>query len=88
MNARSVHWEPNEKPTEEMLGKLTDILAGHPAKWMIWEGAPHSDTLRDLQKIGVESVVFDPCGNTPDDGDYISIMRSNLKQLHRLYETP
>jgi hypothetical protein len=26
-------------------------------------------------------VVFDPCGNVPEEGDYLTVMRENLRRL-------
>ena len=31
-----------------------------------------------LQALGVSVVVFDPCGNKPNDGDFISVMQQNI----------
>ena len=55
-----------------------ELLVGHPARWMIWVGKPTDETIEGLKKLGVGSVVFDPCGNTPASGDFLSVMRSNL----------
>jgi zinc transport system substrate-binding protein len=48
---------------------------------MIWEGPPLEATVEALRSMGIESVVFDPCGNTPDDGDFLSTMRGGLRAL-------
>jgi len=51
--------------------ELNRILKEHPAKWMIWEGKPLLGSVQQLQALGVESLVFDPCGNKPDQGDFL-----------------
>jgi len=81
LNAKSVHWEPDELPNDNMWKELTEILASHPAKWMIWEGAPLPRTVQKLERLGVKSTVFDPCGNVPEAGDYLSVMRQNASNL-------
>jgi zinc transport system substrate-binding protein len=81
LNSKSVHWEPDETPTEAMWAELKELLAGHPARWMIWEGEPTAETVAGLKKLGVGGVVFDPCGNAPASGDFLSAMRSNLANL-------
>jgi zinc transport system substrate-binding protein len=81
LNVRSVHWEPDEVPNDNMWKELTDLLVSHPAKWMIWEGAPLPGTARKLERLDVKSTVFDPCGNVPQEGDYLSIMRQNASNL-------
>jgi zinc transport system substrate-binding protein len=81
LNIKSVHWEPDEIPAERQLMELQNILKDHQAKWMIWEGEPIKDSVAKLKAIGMQSVVFDPCGNTPDRGDFISVMHENLENL-------
>jgi zinc transport system substrate-binding protein len=81
LNTRSVHWEPDEIPTTEQMLELHSILKDHPAKWMIWEGEPIAESVKRLKAIGIQSVVFDPCGNAPDQGDFMSMMRQNVENL-------
>jgi zinc transport system substrate-binding protein len=81
INGKSVHWEPDQAPSEKMVGELKELLAKHPAKWMIWEGEPDPQIVRKLRELGVECVVFDPCGNKPDKGDLMSVMRSNVTRF-------
>ena len=81
LNAKSVHWEPDEVLNANMWKELTEILASHPAKWMIWEGPPLPGTVQKLERLGVKSTVFDPCGNVPKQGDYLSVMRQNASNL-------
>lgn len=83
LNGHSVHWEPDEMPTDEQWTELAELLKSHEAKWMIWEGEPEQETVIRLREMGVESVVFDPCGNVPDDGDYLTVMRVNLNVLSK-----
>jgi len=81
LNIRSVHWEPDEIPTTEQMLELHSILKDHPAKWMIWEGESIKESVERLKAIGMQSVVFDPCGNAPDQGDFMSVMRQNVENL-------
>ncbi len=81
LNGRSVHWEPGEIPDDKMWAELKKILADHPAKWMVWEGKPAPETASKLEEMGVRSVVFDPCGNVPETGDFLSVMRENVTSL-------
>ena len=81
LNTRSVHWEPDEIPTTEQMLELHNILKDHPAQWMIWEGKPIKESVERLKAIGIQSVVFDPCGNAPDQGDFMNVMRQNVENL-------
>ena len=64
-----------------MWEELVEILADHPARWMIWEGQPLAETVEKLEAMGVGSVVFEPCGNRPPQGDYLTVMARNLDSL-------
>jgi zinc transport system substrate-binding protein len=86
LNIKSVHWEPDETPTNEQMMELNSILKEHAAKWMIWEGKPMKESVERLKSIGVDSLVFDPCGNTPDQGDFLSVMRQNVENLKLAFQ--
>jgi len=36
--------------------------------------------------IGVKSLVFDPCGNKPDQGDFLSVMWQNVENLKSAFQ--
>ena len=86
LNVKSVHWEPDEIPNDEQWAELQAILKEHPAKWMIWEGEPLKEAVEKLRTVGVNSLVFDPCGNIPDKGGFISVMRGNVNNLRMAFE--
>jgi zinc transport system substrate-binding protein len=88
LNGKSVHWEPDEIPDEEKLAGLKELLATHPARWMVWEAPPLPETIVKLEEMGVRSVVFDPCGNVPERGDYLDVMRRNAENLASVFEGP
>lgn len=81
LNIQSVFWEPDDLPSVEQWAELNSVLRNHPAKWMIWEGEPNPDSVDKLKSMGVNSLVFDPSGNVPDQGDFISVMRQNVENL-------
>ena len=84
LNLRSVHWEPDEAPTDEMWKEFQALMESHPAKWMIWEGPPLEETVKRLQALGVGSVVFCPCSNVPDKRrtqDYLTAVAKNVSLL-------
>jgi len=85
MNIRSVHWEPDEVPDGRQWMELQEILREHAADWMLWEGAPDPETVSKLKSIGITSVVFDPCGNVPELGNFLSVMEQNIRNLEDVY---
>lgn len=85
LNLKSVHWEPDETPNTEQWIELQKRLQEHPAKWMIWEGTPTKEPVERLKSMGITSLVYDPCGNTPQEGDFLKIMHQNVENLQRAF---
>ena len=85
LNLKSVHWEPNEMPPNEEWEGLRKILASHPAKWMIWEAKPSEAIVAKLTELGVGSLVFDPCANRPESGNFLDVMKENVEHLKEAY---
>lgn len=85
LNIRSVLWEPDDVPDARQWLELETLLKKHPAKWMVWEGEPNSQSIARLQAMGVGSVVFDPTGNAPDKGDFLAVMRRNMENLNKAF---
>ncbi len=81
LSLQAVHWEPETVPDAAALEELKTLIADHPAAWMIWEGEPASESVALLDGIGVKSVIFDPCGNRPEEGDWLEVMRANIANL-------
>jgi zinc transport system substrate-binding protein len=81
LNGESVHWEPGEMPSEEMWKALGTMLQSHRAELMVWEGEPLAEVESRLADMGIGSVVYDPCSNSPESGDFGSVMLQNLANL-------
>jgi len=86
LNLQSVMWEPGEVPGEAQWTGLERILKEHPARWMIWESEPHPQSVKRLRGMGVESIVFNPAANRPEAGDFLNVMRQNVKHLQRVFK--
>lgn len=87
LNGASVHWEPGEAPSEEMWEAFETMLRSHPAKLMVWEGEPLTEVEGRLADMGIDSVVYDPCGNSPESGDFGSVMLQNVANLEAAMES-
>lgn len=81
LNLQAVHWEPDAMPPAGEWDALEKTLVGHPARWMIWEAEPNPDIAARLRELGVGSLVFEPCANRPDSGDFPAAMRRNVQNL-------
>lgn len=86
LNLESVMWEPEEMPTEEQWKELEYGLEAHPARWMIWEGEPNPESVKKLEKLGVRSIVFNPCASAPGEGDFLTVMQENVTNLRMAFE--
>ncbi len=84
LNGVEVHWEPDETPDRHAWGHLDEMLEAHPAKWMIWESEPLPETSAALEARAITSVVFDPCGNRPGEGDFLTVMAANVAALEEI----
>ena len=85
LHLESVMWEPDEAANEAGWSELALMLKMSSAKWMVWESEPNAENIAKLQSMGVESLVFNPCGNRPVTGDFLSVMQQNLRELKRSY---
>jgi len=83
-NSRSLHWEPDAPPDERAWRALDELLAEHPARWMIWEATPAQATALRLEALGVRSIVYSPRANAPEQGDFLSVMRRNAAAFEAL----
>jgi zinc transport system substrate-binding protein len=85
INLKSVLWEPDSIPDQAQWQALQHLLRTHQAKWMLWEGTPEPQSVKRLEAAGIGSLIFDPCANTPEAGDFISVMKRNIMELEKAY---
>ncbi len=84
LNLKNVHWEPNKMPENSEWEGFSSILQMHPARWMIWEAEPAVAIIDRLKEFGVNTIVFNPCSNYPQEGDFIEVMLKNKSVLEQL----
>jgi zinc transport system substrate-binding protein len=81
LNGRSLDWEPEVPPSEAQWQGLETLRADHPARLMIWEGAPTAGTKRRLEALGIESVVLAPSANPGSGPRYATALASAVRAL-------
>lgn len=81
LNIKSVHWEPDQVPDSVQLEELQTILAQNPTNLMLWEDQPLPEIVQILEKHNLQPVVYRPCSNRPEEGDFLSVMLENLETL-------
>ena len=86
LNLKAVMWEPIIVPAGSLWRELAAVLATHSARWMIWEDEPATISVGRLEEMGVKSLIFEPCMNKPESGDFMSVMRANVKALGAAYQ--
>ena len=86
INLKSVMWEPEIMPEQNQWDALQQLLATHDAKWMIWEGQPDKQSATRLEELDINSLVFSPCANTPEEGDFISVMKNNIREIEKAFQ--
>ena len=77
----SVHWEPEVMPDAKGWAELAKLRESHPATLMLWEDTPAPAIAAKLKEQGVACVVFNPCGNRPESGDWLAMMQVNVAAL-------
>ena len=78
---QSLHLEPDQDLNDEDWKGVDAMLRQHPAKWMFWEATPLEASVAGLLERGVTVLVFDPAGQSPAEGDFLSVMRANVARL-------
>jgi zinc transport system substrate-binding protein len=86
IDLRSVLWEPHSFPSADQWNELADLAETSSARWMLWEGDPLPESVARLKQMGIGSLVLEPCGNLPDEGDYLDVMQANLARLKRAFQ--
>jgi zinc transport system substrate-binding protein len=80
-NLKSVHWEPDEMPSDAEWRKFEQLHSEHPARVMIWEEDPLPAVAARLRKMGIEPIAFETCASQPKTGDYLTAMKANAARL-------
>lgn len=74
--------EPDVAPDAKQIEEIKKARAEHPdAKIMLWEDEPCAEAKKLMADAGLETVVFDPCEQAPEKGDYLSVMNDNIARL-------
>ena len=81
LHLHSVHFEPNKIPEGHEWEEIFPLMSKSKTNLMLWENTPLDNTKMKLQEYGIKSIVFNPCGNMPSNGDFLSVMKDNISAL-------
>lgn len=88
LNLEMVMWEPDADPGEAQWKHLLNLAIDHPARWMLWEGEPLLASTKRLQDMHIQRMIFSPCFSRPDQGDFLSVMKQNIKNMEIIFRLP
>lgn len=81
LSIQSLHLEPDQALSDDDWKEVDAVLKQHRAKWMLWEAPPFEAMEAGLLERGVTVIVFDPAGQSPSGGDFLSVMKDNVARL-------
>ncbi len=87
LNIKSVHFEPDVFPSDEQWKELETIVDRSKENLMLWEGPPNKKTENEFLELNIDILVFDPCGNMPTEGDFLSVMNGNIDRIAKLFRS-
>jgi zinc transport system substrate-binding protein len=85
MDLKMLMWEPDADPGNSEWKHLEELSKSHPAKWMIWEGGPISQSVEKLRDLGIQGQVFSPCFAVPPQGTFLSVMQQNIDNMKTIF---
>ena len=88
LQLRSVTWEPDVQPDDSSWREMQSMLETQVSHWMLWEEHPRMETRKELERLGVQTVLFRPAMNRPATGDFMSLMQANIEALAVAFNAP
>ena len=77
----TLDWQAETPATHDMLHEIGHLQKDQGIGVLIWDQAPAEKSIAQLEQRGIRSVVIDPLEDMPENGDFITGMRSNLQAL-------
>ncbi len=78
---KSIGWEADVIPSMMSFETLNSTISENGTTIMFFDRKPIDGLVDELEAINVEAIYLSPISNTPAEGDYISMMKSNLEIL-------
>lgn len=86
LNVRAIACDPSEALGAKELSELQKVLEDYPAEIFLWESTPTKANFELLQERGIQSVVFNPAANLPEQDSWLEAMKRNLSALEQAIE--
>lgn len=77
----SLDLDPGEVPSDAQVDAMRTLADAKGARLILWESDPAPGVRARFDAKGLASVVFSPCEQPPEEGDYLAAMRANIARL-------
>lgn len=83
-----VEWDARGSASDEQWLSLEQKIVETDTRLFIWEAEPSPESRDRMTALGLVSVIFPPLANTPEVGDFLSVMTQSLGVLRSVLEDP
>ncbi len=81
LDIASLEWDAGAMPDDAQWQELQDIADQTGATLVIWEATPPDGAMNRASELGLKSVVFSPLATRPSNGDFVSVMQSQIVDM-------
>lgn len=81
LKGQSMHWEPDETLSEEMLQEIEHLNEHYGIDYVVWEREPLAQTKTTLESLGFRCITIQPAGGLIENYDFVEIMKDNISNI-------
>lgn len=81
LHIHALHHSADEMSDHELWHEIDHLKGHHRGDIMLWAQTPADGVKSKLKEMGIELIVFQTAANKPVEGDFISVMKNNIKAL-------
>lgn len=81
LDIASLEWDAGAMPDDAQWQELQDIADQTGATLVIWEATPPDGAMNRASELGLKSVVFSPLATRPSNGDFLSVMQTQIADM-------
>ena len=81
LDIASLEWDAGAMPDDAQWQELQDIADQTGATLVVWEATPPDGAMNRASELGLKSVVFSPLATRPSNGDFVSVMQTQIVDM-------
>lgn len=81
LDIASLEWDAGAMPDDAQWQELQTMAGETAATLLIWEAAPPEGAIDRASELGLKSVVFSPLATRPSNGDFVSVMQTQIVDM-------